>query len=69
MNIVQLGAGSSPEAPPEWWVVFLVSVGGSIGFVLLIIVGKIFWGQYRPRKLERRFLNEMTSNEMTVNMV
>lgn len=69
MNIVQLGAGASPEVPPQWWIALAVSVGGSILIVLLIIGGKYFWGRHRPKILERRFLNEMTANEMPVNMV
>jgi len=69
MNIVQLGAGSSPNAPPQWWIAVAVSVGGSIFIVLLIIVGRYFWSGYRPKRLERRFLDEMTANEMPVNMV
>jgi hypothetical protein len=69
MNIVQLGAGSSPEVPPQWWIALVVSCGGSILIVLLIIVGKYFWGKYRPKRLERQFLDEMTANEMPVNIV
>jgi hypothetical protein len=69
MNIVQLGAGSSPEAPPQLWLALTVSILGSMVFILFIIAGKYFWGKYRPKRLERRFLDEMTANEMPVNMV
>jgi hypothetical protein len=69
MNIVQLGAGASPEVPPQWWIALAVSVGGTILVVLLIIIGKIVWNLYRPKKLEKRFLGEMTANEMPVDMV
>ena len=69
MNIVQLGAGASPEEPPQWWMALTVSAGGTIVCIVLIIVGKYIWGGFRPRKLENRFLKEMTANEKPLDMV
>ena len=61
MNIVELGA---PAGSPTWWKPVVVALGATLVIGGILLVGKIFWSSWRPKKLEERWVNEAARLEV-----